>query len=109
MDIKLSVLIPSTPERLTHLARMISELERQSAQLPVEILAMIDNKKRTIGAKRNILIEQAQGKYVSFVDDDDRIEPDYIQTLVETINQNPNADCITFDVEVNLSGLEKNN
>ncbi|MES9774739.1 glycosyltransferase family A protein [Priestia megaterium] len=107
MDIKLSVLIPSTPERLSHLARMISELERQATQLPVEILVIIDNKKRTTGSKRNILIEQAQGKYVSFVDDDDRIEPDYIQTLVETIDQNPDADCITFDVAVNLSGLEK--
>ncbi|PEE75266.1 hypothetical protein COM81_18945 [Priestia megaterium] len=107
MEIKLSVLIPSTPDRLTHLARMISELDRQSAQLPVEILVMIDNKKRTTGSKRNILIEQAQGEYISFVDDDDRIEPDYVQTLVETIDQNPIADCITFDVEINLSGLEK--
>lgn len=107
LEIKLSVLIPSTPERLTYLARMVSELERQSSQLPVEILVMIDNKQRSTGAKRNALIEQAQGEFVIFVDDDDRIETDYVQTLVKTIDRNPNADCITFDVEVNLFGLEK--
>ena len=107
MGIKLSVLIPSTPERITHLARTISELERQSAQLPIEVLVLIDNKKRSTGSKRNILIQQAQGQFITFVDDDDRIETDYIQSLVETINENPEADCITFDVEVNISGLEK--
>ena len=107
MTILLSILIPSIPEKLTYLARTISELERQSYQLPVEILATIDNKKRSTGFKRNMLIQQAQGKYVSFVDDDDRIELDYIETLINTINQNPSADCITFNVEINSSGIEK--
>ncbi|WP_260856676.1 glycosyltransferase family A protein [Bacillus pumilus] len=106
MDIKLSVLIPSTPERLTYLARMVSELERQSSPYPVEILVLIDNKTRTTGSKRNSLIEQAQGTYITFVDDDDRIETDYIQTIVEKINSHSDADCITFDVEVNLGGLD---
>lgn len=86
---------------------MVSELERQSDGLPVEILALIDNKKRVIGAKRNNLIEQAQGEYVAFVDDDDRIETDYVQTLVETIIANRGTDCVTFDVEVSLGGLTK--
>ncbi|MCJ7992654.1 hypothetical protein MUB15_31525 [Priestia sp. OVS21] len=35
------------------------------------------------------------------------MEPGYIQTLFETINQNLDVNGITFDVEVNLSGLEK--
>ncbi|SDW43355.1 Glycosyl transferase family 2 [Marininema mesophilum] len=107
MGIKLSILIPSIPGRLTHLARMVSELERQSQQLPVEILVLIDNKKSSIGVKRNVLLNQAQGEFITFVDDDDRVETDYIHTLLETIYNHPDADCIPFDVEVNLSGLSK--
>ncbi|SFX06452.1 Glycosyltransferase like family 2 [Thermoactinomyces sp. DSM 45891] len=107
MDIKLSILIPSIPERASCLARLVNELQRQSDRFPVEILTFVDNKKRSIGTKRNDLIQQAKGDFVVFVDDDDRVSTDYIDSLMSAIRQTPDADCITFDVEVSLGGIIK--
>ncbi|MDQ0417416.1 glycosyltransferase involved in cell wall biosynthesis [Croceifilum oryzae] len=107
MDIILSILIPSIPERASCLSRVVSELQRQSERFPVEILVFIDNKKRSIGTKRNVLIQQAKGDFVVFVDDDDRVTPDYVDSLLSAIRQTPDADCITFDVEVSLGGIVK--
>ena len=41
-----------------------------------------DNKKRTIGKKRDEMLKLAQGKYVTFVDDDDRISDDYVDEIM---------------------------
>ncbi|WLR44055.1 glycosyltransferase family A protein [Bacillus carboniphilus] len=107
MPISLSILIPSIPERMTHLARTVCELERQAKNKPVEILVLLDNKKRTTGSKRSSLIQQAQGEFISFVDDDDRIATDYVDELLHVINKNPQADCINFLVEVDIAGLSR--
>ncbi|WML53092.1 glycosyltransferase [Neobacillus sp. PS3-12] len=106
MSIKLSILIPSVPERLAHLQRIVEDLHQQSKNNSVEILVLLENKKRTIGEKRNNLIEQSQGEYVVFVDDDDRVETNYINTLCSTIDANPGVDCIVFDVSVTINGGE---
>lgn len=103
MDILLSILIPTVPERMSFLNRMINELEKQCESHPVEILVLLENKKRTIGDKRNILIEQAKGNFVVFVDDDDRIESNYVSSLCSAIHETPNVDCIVFDVLVNFN------
>lgn len=104
MSVKLSILIPSVPERMGHLQRIVDELYKQSQNKPVEILVMLENRKRTTGAKRNALIEQAQGEYVVFIDDDDRVESNYVDTLCSTIEANPGVDCIVFDALVNYNG-----
>jgi glycosyltransferase involved in cell wall biosynthesis len=104
MSIKLSVLIPSVPERMVQLQGMMDKLNKQALNKPVEILVLLENKKRTTGSKRNMLIEQAQGDYVAFVDDDDRVASDYIDSLITAIDEFSGADCIVFDVEVNFNG-----
>jgi glycosyltransferase involved in cell wall biosynthesis len=104
MDITLSILIPSVPERLNFLDGIVQELYRQTTNKSVEFLVLLENKHRTIGAKRNLLIEQAQGQYVAFVDDDDRIASSYVDILLDCIAQNPDADCIVFDVAVHQNG-----
>lgn len=102
--IALSILIPSVPERTAHLSRMVDELNKQIAGKPVELLVVTDNRKRTTGAKRNLLIEQAQGQFIVFVDDDDVLLPNYVDSLLRHIEDNPKADCIVFDVAVYLEG-----
>jgi hypothetical protein len=37
----------------------------------IEILLFLDNKKRTVGGKRDALVQMSRGKYFMFVDDDD--------------------------------------
>ena len=102
MALLLSILIPSVTERLEHLARVYGELSRQADKLPVEVLALVDNKRRTTGAKRNELVALARGAYVAFVDDDDRVTEDYVASLLDGIAARP--DCVLFDVMVHIAG-----
>lgn len=91
----LSILTPSVPERIdSHLKRLIEKIKNQIGDKNVEHLIFLDNKKRTIGLKREMLVEMAKGKYMAFVDDDDDISDDYIDSLLEGISHNP--DVVTF-------------
>lgn len=106
---KLSILVPSVAERRnTFLPKCLDMLYGQLEQLPkeqqkeVEVLFLVDNKERMLGSKRNNLIDIAQGEYIVFIDDDDRVEPDYIESLLNAIESN--ADVITFQVSVSLNG-----
>lgn len=51
------------------------------------ILTYCDDRKLSIGAKRNRLMAMASGEYVAFIDDDDRVAPDYIDTVLEAITE----------------------
>jgi Glycosyl transferase family 2 len=91
----LSILTPSVPERIdSHLKKLIDKLKKQIGNKNVEHLIFIDNRKRSIGAKRETLVQMANGKYMAFVDDDDDISNDYIDSLLEGIKHNP--DVVTF-------------
>ncbi len=68
----------------------------------VEILICKDNKELSVGGKRNRLLEAANGEYVVFSDDDDRVSDDYASELLEGIKTG--ADIITFDVSVSIDG-----
>jgi hypothetical protein len=61
----LSILIPTTPDREKCLYELLSELhsqmEKLNAEGEVEILVEIDNKKLSIGSKRQMLLERAIG------------------------------------------------
>lgn len=92
----LSILTPSVPERIsTHLLKLINKIEKQIQNKPVEHLIFLDNKKRSIGYKRDSLVKIANGKYLAFVDDDDDISEDYVENLLNAITNN-DVDVITF-------------
>jgi glycosyltransferase involved in cell wall biosynthesis len=76
----------------------MNQLLEQSKNYPgVEIIGLFDNKKRSIGEKRQDLLNLAKGQYLVFIDDDDRISDDYISSVIQAMNENPNTDCIVFD------------
>lgn len=107
--IDLSILICSVHTRYdTFLPKIEKQLFDQYNALSdddkerVEIIVLTDNKKMMLGHKRNVMVEMAQGKYVSFVDDDDRISDDYISSLLEATLSD--ADSIVFGAEVTLNG-----
>lgn len=108
---KLSILVPSVPSRLNYFfPRIMKQLLQQCANFPeVEIIGLFDNKKRTVGEKRQDLLNLARGEYLVFIDDDDRISDEYISSIIESINNNPNTDCIVFDCIccINNSELKK--
>jgi glycosyltransferase involved in cell wall biosynthesis len=99
----LSVLVPTIPTRLTdHFPRIIQELERQAVGKSVEILGFYDNCKRSVGEKRNALLQWAQGTFIAFVDDDDRIAPDYLNVVLGAVRDHLDADVICFKSECRI-------
>ena len=90
-----SILTPSVPERIdSHLKPLLEKIEKQIGDKRVEHVILLDNKKRSIGMKREALVEIAKGKYMAFVDDDDDISDDYVSSILEAIKTNP--DVVTF-------------
>lgn len=83
-----SILIAGIPERY-HLVQplLLSILEHQSvARMPdVELLYLLDNRRRSVGAKRNALLGAATGEYISYIDDDDSVSNDYVQKIYREI------------------------
>lgn len=90
---KLSILIPSLTDRSGSLERLETLLNKQTTD-EVEILTLIDSGELNIGAKRNILLDRAEGQYVAFIDDDDLVSSDYIPTLLKAIEHEP--DCVSL-------------
>ena len=95
MHIALSILTPTIPSRKEQLSKLSEKIAKQSNDLAVEHLSFADNRTRTIGAKRQALLDIARGEYIAFVDDDDDIEPDYVSEILLAIKQGP--DVITFE------------
>lgn len=97
--IKLSILVPTVPRRIDNFfPKLINELLRQCVDRnDVEVLGLFDNKKRSIGAKRQSMLDITSGEYVVFIDDDDRVAEDYISEILNALQNNPDADCVVFD------------
>ncbi|HRB54711.1 MAG TPA: glycosyltransferase family A protein, partial [Bacteroidia bacterium] len=68
----------------------------------VEILTDIDNGQKTIGQKRNELVEKSKGKYVAFIDDDDMVSPFYLKTVLPGCKQD--ADCVGLMGQMTTDG-----
>jgi len=105
----LSILTPTIPGRERQLQTLQWRIEEQIAALPtrtealrsaprtsgqVEHLILSDNRTRSIGAKRQSLLDIARGQYIAFVDDDDGIADNYVQELLAAAASG--ADVITF-------------
>ena len=108
MTIKLSILIPTLPNRLEifYLPLMKILLKQIEPYNNIELISLFDNKKRTIGRKRQNMIDIIQGEYVCFIDDDDRISDDYVKLIMNTLNNNPNTDCVVFWSCINQPNME---
>ena len=102
----LSLLICTVPSRNGPMVSLYQKLDAQVRGRPVEILTLLDNKTRTIGAKRNALLAISRGEYVTYVDDDDDVMESYVDTLLAAIAEGP-VDVITFPIRVTLDGSQE--
>lgn len=105
-EVIFSVLILSIPSRLDKLANLYGNLSNQIGNMPVEVLCLVDNKAMTIGEKRNKLLACARGKYLAFLDDDDMVSNDYVESIVQAIQHHPEADVIPFNQHCMVNGKE---
>lgn len=89
---RLSILIPSIPSRFDMAKERYTRYIEMVGDKDIEVLLFMDNKKRSIGAKREALKNISKGKYFLISDEDDdllSIDEIYEATL-------KNVDVITF-------------
>ena len=95
----LSILILTLPTRIDCYSNLIKKLNQQVIENNlihrVQILTICDSKEISVGEKRNILLNQSCGKYICFIDDDDEVAPNYLISILNSIDKS-NADVITF-------------
>lgn len=87
--------------RAEKLARLMDVLKQQQND-SVEILVKNDDGQMPIGRKRNMLLEEAAGEYVAFVDDDDLVSTDYVSKILNAIKTKP--DCCGLQGIITFQG-----
>ncbi len=108
MSILLTILIPTVPSRLNYfyprlMNHLVNQIEPKYKDV-VELISFFDNKKRSIGRKRQEMIDLAQGKYLVFIDDDDRIADDYVETVINELNNNIDVDVLVYNCICRVNG-----
>lgn len=102
MNPRLSILIATMPKRKRSLARLLKSLPKNNPQ--VEILTD-DSMDYNIGEKRNKLLLRATGDFITYIDDDDSIYPNYVELILKATSTNP--DCIGICGIITTNGLKK--
>lgn len=84
---KLSILIPTLYTRVHYLNILLHIISAQDPQClkETEVLMSSDGGIKSIGQKRNELLQAAKGEYLVFIDDDDEISMDYLECIFEGI------------------------
>jgi glycosyltransferase involved in cell wall biosynthesis len=101
---QLSILTPAVPSRIKQLDWLCYKISGLIGDLPVEHLVFLDNKRRSVGLKRDALLRIAKGKYVAFVDDDDDVSDDYVSSILDAAEKD--VDVITFLQEAKIDGVK---
>lgn len=88
-SLRLSILMCSVGDRLDRMKLGYTFLAGQAEAYPeqVEVLALTDNRCRSIGLKRQALLDAARGEYVCFIDDDDDVPDHFVSDIVTAMEQ----------------------
>jgi len=80
-----SILIPTMPGRDSKLQALLARIHEKVTWTCPEIKIDYDNRNATVGEKRQRLLQGAQGKYMSFIDDDDEVTDAYFEDVRQCI------------------------
>lgn len=122
----LSILIPTTPDRMGDIMRLYKSVSNQcgittlfldenSHQIrrgynldkTIELIEFTDNRELTIGEKRERLYQLASGSFSIQIDSDDDIADNAIEKILEAIKSNPEVSCVTFRENCMMNGVYK--
>lgn len=105
----LSIMLPTTVCRRKTFYPLLEKLLKQivdvGAQEKVEILIDEDGKEKSIGRKRQDLLERATGDFVVAIDSDDDISTDYMAYIWNALTKHGDAiDHVGFLERCNING-----
>lgn len=126
MQLSLSILIPSTPDRRKDLSKLLECISEQEYTrkmdifdvgelnctryygliCPIEILVFEDAKIITIGEKRELLYKYAKGSHSIQIDSDDLLSDNAIELILEAVKSNPEVDVISFEEYISIDDKE---
>lgn len=100
---KWSILIATVFERSDELVRLLGVLVPQVIAHgdKVELLINSDGREKSVGLKRQELLKGACGEYVSFIDDDDMVPPDYVAKILPRLD---GVDYVGFRLQLYVDG-----
>lgn len=94
-----SILIPASPKNLAKFQKLYVKLMHQIYSLSlldqVEIAFYRNRGNYKTGQICNYLLQKARGKYISFIDEKDDIEPNYVSTIFKTLKRSK-FDCMAL-------------
>lgn len=85
-------------------AGLATQIRNAGLDSSVEVLSASDNRERPVGAKRNDLVRAARGEFTVQVDDDDRLAPNYVSRICDTLRAHPDIDCVGITGIVSFRG-----
>lgn len=113
----LSILICTLTARRTQREELerhlTAQVQRIKAEKLVEIIHYEDEGQLATGAKRNALLDQAEGLYVVFIDDDDWVVDSYVAEILQAHYdfahdwENLVPDCISIDGWMTTDGRDR--
>jgi glycosyltransferase involved in cell wall biosynthesis len=105
----LSILIPTLENREHLFTELLNKLGRQIRDInafdEIEILYNNKPKPLTTGDKRNELLNQSNGKYVIFIDDDDDISDSYLFLVYKACLTG--MDCVSINGYITTDGKDR--
>jgi glycosyltransferase involved in cell wall biosynthesis len=104
MSVSWDILISSLVHRTDMLVELLEEFERQR-EPNVGVIVFRDNTETIYGEKCQRLLEASEADYVSFFDDDDWPEPDFIAAISEALRERP--DYVGFNVHHTEDGRDQ--
>ena len=89
-NILLTVGIPTLESRKNIIIRLLNKIKWSGYNYlkNIEIIIYTDNKENSVGYKRNIIVNNASGKYFCFIDDDDIVSDFYFEEIFKGIEKN---------------------
>jgi len=97
----LTICVPSLPERHARLGELLASIPNHPE---IELLVLMDNRTRPLGAKRNTLAAMAAGEYFCHVDDDDLLLPGFAEAVLPALRLG--CDLVHYDSMASLDDSE---
>jgi hypothetical protein len=93
-----SILICTVPSRHHLLSTLLEDIETHKKNVNIKVEVIFDSRSDiSVGKKRNSLIARSKGKYSCFVDDDDKITPNYLSVVEDAIKSGIDYDCVALN------------
>jgi glycosyltransferase involved in cell wall biosynthesis len=99
---KWTIMILTQPSRADFLEKLLAVLQPQVDRAPgVEIDIRLFDENMGLGENRQAMREQAVGEYSCFVDDDDIVAPDYVESILPLLD---GIDYVGFQLQCYIDG-----